>query len=231
MANSKISDLTADTSPSSSDLVETVKDPGGTPLSRKATLLNVLKGAVLGLLTSDGDLLTRASGVAARVTRASLAADSAFTAAFAALNGAGTVLAVKLYEPGADGVIASSTSSTFADVDATNAVVTFTVPPSGKVLVEASALCRNDTQGGTCRLNLRESTSDLAGTDMRTSAQADTANQDEVRAFYCAYVTSLTPGASKTYKLGIARDGSTGAAQVRGGPGLGPLIMKVIAAP
>lgn len=85
MANSKITDLTADTSPSSSDLLETVKDPGGTPLSRKATLLNVLKGAALGVLTSDGDLFTRTSGALARLTRATLAADSAFTGAYAAL--------------------------------------------------------------------------------------------------------------------------------------------------
>lgn len=83
MANSKITDLTADTSPSSSDLLETVKDPGGTPLSRKATLLNVLKGAALGVLTSDGDLFTRTSGALARLTRASLAADSAFSSLYA----------------------------------------------------------------------------------------------------------------------------------------------------
>lgn len=142
-----------------------------------------------------------------------------------------SLLAVKLYEPVADGNIGSSTSSTFADVDATNAAVTFTVPPSGKVLVEASACCRNDTADGSCHLNLREGSSDLAGTDMRMSAQASSTTQDEVRGFYCAYITGLTPGASKTYKMGIARSGSTGTAQLRGGPALGPLVIKVIAVP
>lgn len=38
------------------------------------------------VLTTDGDLLTRASGVPARITRASLAADAAFTEAFAPIQ-------------------------------------------------------------------------------------------------------------------------------------------------
>lgn len=41
---SKISQLTADTNPTSDDLVETVHDPGGTPVSRKVTLANLTKG-------------------------------------------------------------------------------------------------------------------------------------------------------------------------------------------
>lgn len=43
----KITDLVADTAPTSDDLVETVNDPGGTPGSRKATLANLSKGLVL----------------------------------------------------------------------------------------------------------------------------------------------------------------------------------------
>lgn len=146
-------------------------------------------------------------------------------------NMPGAVLAVQLYEPVGDGNIGSSSSSTFADVDATNAAISFTVPASGKVLVEASALCRNDTAGGTVRLNLREGSSDLAGTDMRMTATSNSTTQDEPRGYFAAYVTGLTPGDAKTYKLGIARDGSTGTAQLRGGPGLGPLVIKVSAAP
>jgi hypothetical protein len=37
----KITDLTADASPTSDDLIETVNDPGGTPASRKVTLANL----------------------------------------------------------------------------------------------------------------------------------------------------------------------------------------------
>lgn len=56
MADTKITGLTADTSPSSSDIVPTVKDPGGTPLNRKVTLVNLVKGA-LGM-SAKGDLAT-----------------------------------------------------------------------------------------------------------------------------------------------------------------------------
>lgn len=43
MANTKISALTADTTPTADDLVVTVNDPGGTPATRKATITNFTK--------------------------------------------------------------------------------------------------------------------------------------------------------------------------------------------
>ncbi len=43
MADEKITDLTADTSPTTDDLVVIVNDPAGTPANKKATLGNVLK--------------------------------------------------------------------------------------------------------------------------------------------------------------------------------------------
>src|SRR3972149_4599981 len=43
MADTKISGLTADASPSTDDLVVTVNDPGGTPANRKVTIANLLK--------------------------------------------------------------------------------------------------------------------------------------------------------------------------------------------
>jgi hypothetical protein len=47
-----------------------------------------ITGAVAAsTLTTNGDVLTRASGVPARITRADLAADTAFTSAFAAISG------------------------------------------------------------------------------------------------------------------------------------------------
>lgn len=42
MADTKISALTADTSPTTDDLVVTVNDPGGTPANRKVTLANLI---------------------------------------------------------------------------------------------------------------------------------------------------------------------------------------------
>jgi len=59
MADSKVSGLTADTSPTSDDLLYLIDDPGGTPTSKKSTSGNVIKKAH-GL--SDG-IVKVASGV------------------------------------------------------------------------------------------------------------------------------------------------------------------------
>lgn len=42
MADTKISDLSADTSPSSDDLIVTVNDPSGTPANKKVTIANLI---------------------------------------------------------------------------------------------------------------------------------------------------------------------------------------------
>lgn len=47
MADQKITDLTADTAPSTDDLVTTVNDPGGTPANRKVTVANFMTAANL----------------------------------------------------------------------------------------------------------------------------------------------------------------------------------------
>jgi len=54
-ADSKTTDLTADTSPSTDDLVETVNDPAGTPGNRKVTLsdLRTLMQANLGTMATQ----------------------------------------------------------------------------------------------------------------------------------------------------------------------------------
>src|SRR3990167_8585232 len=46
-ADTKITAFTADTSPTTDDLVVTVNDPGGTPANRKVTLGNLKVGALL----------------------------------------------------------------------------------------------------------------------------------------------------------------------------------------
>lgn len=64
MANVKVTELTADTSPTSDDLVATVTDPAGTPASRKVTATNLITKAH-GL--SDG-LVKVATGTMAVAT-------------------------------------------------------------------------------------------------------------------------------------------------------------------
>jgi len=53
MADKKITDLTADTSPTSDDLIVTVTDPGGTPASRKVTLANLWKAIQTWVFAED----------------------------------------------------------------------------------------------------------------------------------------------------------------------------------
>lgn len=43
MADQKITQLAEETNPATSDIVVIIKDPGGTPASRKATILNLIK--------------------------------------------------------------------------------------------------------------------------------------------------------------------------------------------
>ena len=52
MADTKIEDLTADTAPSSDDLLVTVNDPAGTPANRKVTVSNL--GVAIDRLTDNG---------------------------------------------------------------------------------------------------------------------------------------------------------------------------------
>lgn len=76
MADSKISSLTEDTTPTFDDLVVTVNDPAGTPASKKAKLVNVAgapvnaqTGTSYTILTTDfRKLITHTNGSAIAVT-------------------------------------------------------------------------------------------------------------------------------------------------------------------
>lgn len=57
----KLTALTEDSSPSGSDLAYTVKDPAGTPLSRKATWTNIVAAGLSAPLTDLGSRWTAAS--------------------------------------------------------------------------------------------------------------------------------------------------------------------------
>lgn len=76
MADVLISDLTADTSPTSDDLMETLNDPAGTPASKKVTLGNAITkahglsdstvvGVASGVLTSGTDVAVADGGTGA----------------------------------------------------------------------------------------------------------------------------------------------------------------------
>ena len=58
MANTKVSALTADGSPTTDDLIYTVNDPGGTPASRKVTLANLITLIASNLPADTIDAIT-----------------------------------------------------------------------------------------------------------------------------------------------------------------------------
>ena len=52
MADAKITELTANTTPATTDLLVIEDDPGGTPLTQKITVIDFLK--IINSLTADG---------------------------------------------------------------------------------------------------------------------------------------------------------------------------------
>jgi hypothetical protein len=128
----------------------------------------------------------------------------------------------------------STTSGTYADVDATNMVVTFTAPPSGSVIVQMTA--RAVVGGGAgvsaeLGWNLRDGSSDVSGSAMSV-IYAGTGIFVATRPLYIKAITGLTPGASYTWKLGHARLNSTTGTALTGTGGTdGPFVMEVWAVP
>jgi hypothetical protein len=62
MADSKITALTADTSPSTDDLIVTVNDPAGTPANKKVTIANLLKvDGLTGLIKATAGVRSAAT--------------------------------------------------------------------------------------------------------------------------------------------------------------------------
>jgi hypothetical protein len=139
-------------------------------------------------------------------------------------SAAGALLATKTYNPGTATTV-NTTSGTFADIDATNLVVTFTAPASGQVIVRLES---GSVGATTSELswNIRESTSDVGGT-----AQAVHYNfTGNVRLCKSVLITGLTAGSSHTYKWGHARTSGSGTVGTLYGGGWGQAVMEVWAA-
>lgn len=117
----------------------------------------------------------------------------------------------------------STTSSSFADVDASNVAVTFTVP-TGFTAVTARAVMvvRNLTGSNIVYFNLRDSSGDVSGTDQTLASASATPG---ARTLYEQRITGLTAGQSYTWKLGWAVAGGTG--RIVCGSTDGPLTMEV----
>jgi len=146
-----------------------------------------------------------------------------------------------LYSPG--GIIASTqynhtglssyavTSTSFVDLDATNLSVTFTAPASGNVIVKLGCSSLDLTAGKACYFNLRTGSTDITGTNFNVAYAPSGVKIDGATIAYSVKITGLTPGASYTYKWGVAvQSGATATIWHGYGTGLttnGFLLMEV----
>lgn len=136
-------------------------------------------------------------------------------------DGGSGLIGIKTYNPGSDTLV-STTSSSHADIDATNIVVSFTAPPSGTILLRFTAYVG---LAPSCALswNLRDGGGDIANTASRCAYQGD---QSVAKAWTKA---GLTPGTLYTYKIGHARILGAATAETRYGGQYGPAILEVFA--
>lgn len=156
------------------------------------------------LMTAAGDTLY----ASAANTPARLAKGTA--GQFLRMNAAGTapewatapLLAVVGYKNGSD---YTTTSTNEADIDATNLTLpAITVPPSGKVLFKANLSASNS--GGDFILAVRDGGGAISNAQ-ETMLQAVSSI---TRVQYAFLISGLTPGDSKTYKLGWKVSAGTG---------------------
>lgn len=129
------------------------------------------------------------------------------------------LLAIKSYNP-TTGVVLQTTTS-FADIDATNVAITFMVPSSGAVTVQFDV--DGYANGSSMNYRLAEGGVAVEGTETEIlySSAANT-----VRLSYKVLITGLTPGVSKTYTL-QHKGNSTASATRYGGASNGPVVVEV----
>jgi hypothetical protein len=138
------------------------------------------------------------------------------------LRGSTDLLGLTAYAATGDNTI-SVTTTTDADVDATNLQVTFVAPPSGNVLVKISSLYNDGNNNA--HWTIRESTTTLGDAYMSSTVFK------AYRGTATIYVTGISAG-SHTYKMGAytsagtmsIHHGSTGSL-------FGRIIIEIWAAP
>lgn len=132
------------------------------------------------------------------------------------------LLAVVSHNPGSLQTQTASTSD--ADVDAANLVVSLTVPTSGAVLVGLSAMARRESAAQYLQWTLRQGSTTVA----TQAVQLEYTAESRVSARFL--VSGLTPATTVTYKWGhLAASG--GAGRTKWGGIAGAAVMEVWAAP
>lgn len=141
-------------------------------------------------------------------------------------SAAGSLLAYKVHTAGDE----TTTSASLADMDATNAVVTFTAPDSLDVLVRMTGVCApQQTAAAYVSMGLRESTSDIAGAVGESIvARAAAAATPEYRAYSIAFPLINISAGSHTYKASWATSAGTANHKANASA---PFVMEVWALP
>lgn len=208
-------------------------------------VIDATNHAAITLFAADGNgrILTKeivyVTAHAAGATSATIARGKEGTAAQAWVNsttwahaatakdfdgvGGGTgLIGFTQYNP-AVRAVQTRNSLTFADLDATNLVVAFVAPPSGRVMVRLSASAFVDTVQEHL-WNLRDSGGDIAGTKVGASSVSN----NFAGVTRPIYVTGLTPGTTYTWKWGWAVSALGGVgSRIQYGDVTGPAVMEV----
>lgn len=151
--------------------------------------------------TWSGPVTLQAEGtIGITKPNATTIAINATGAAAAAGGGSGTeLLGLTAYGPSGDNTYSVTTTSD-ADVDATNLTVTFTAPASGNVLVKMSSLMNDGNFNA--HWTVRESSSTVGESYISSGVNK------AIRAQANIYITGISAG-SHTYKFGAYTSGGT----------------------
>lgn len=188
------------------------------------TVFPVTTGGFANPMTTAGDIIyggasgtpTRLAGGTSAYVLTSNGATSAPSWQAAAGGGGGSaVLGATSYDSGSDSVWATRTSTTPADIDATNGSLAITVPASGKIVVQCAVDCTFTGGQDGAYLWLRSGSTNhqsspiIVGNVIAGGIGALTFGAGRMSALF--YVSGLTPGAL-TIKLGFS---SIGASTIR----------------
>lgn len=144
-----------------------------------------------------------------------------------AQSGANALVGYQEYWPGSTGNVDTSLTA-LTDVDASNLIVTFIAPASGKVLVKMSARGSMPAGAGTsCYWGLRNGAADVAGSEVFAAGSSAQVG----RLTYSCRLTGLTPGASYSLKWAHRVSAGTATSRIVRGGSDGPAIMEVYAVP
>lgn len=142
-----------------------------------------------------------------------------------------TLIGLTAYAPAVDSTIVSSNPTVLTAVDAANAVVNFTTPDSGNVLIRLSAMCEVNNTSNTIYFGLLDGATSKGEGWALAAGGVPLADPGFLRINVELYVTGLTPGALHGYKFAYRLSGAATTGSIFAGPSYGRIVMEVWAAP